>query len=220
VTDTFNPDPTPEDFGTASTLRPEVSDAEQEELDARRITIDPDDDEDLPAQVARFLLPAERRVIITRTHWVRILPGTIIFAGGLIVAAVINAWLYARGTAPAAVIHPVWWAALAGCAYGTWLHLRWRGTWFVLTGRRAMFIQSFPYRHVEQLPLDKIKGGDVKMDQSATGSLLGYGTLDFASFATEEALDRIRYLPGIVGIFNAVNKMILPAETTVRGPRR
>lgn len=167
-----------------------------------------------PRQVAQYLLPGEVRCIAVREHWIRLLPAPAGLVGAVVLASLVNAALIKAGKASAAPVHNTWAVCLlAGLGWFTWKWQEWRGTWFVLTAKRAISIRSFPRTRVEQLSLAKIKQGDVALEQSIFGQAAGYGSLDFASFATEKALDRVDWLPDPVMLFNEINRLITPAES-------
>ncbi len=168
---------------------------------------------DIPAGVGRYLKPDEEKVIPLRRHVGLLALPALATAGGLAAAITINAWLYYHGGEPGWALHLLWlsWIAVLGWSAYKWLS--WRQTWFVVTGHRIMLIQSVRVlgRHVTMLPISKLR--DVKLEQTVSGRMAGYGTLDFASIGTENALDRVDFLPYPEWLYQQISELSMPEDT-------
>ncbi len=168
---------------------------------------------EIPRMIAPYLKPDEDKVIPVRLHWSRLaLPG-LAAVGGLMAAIGLNSWMYEAGNAPALAVHVIWLAWLAGLGWALYRWAEWRQTWFVITGHRLVLIESrhLLARRVSMLPISKMR--DVRLEQTVPGRIAGYGTLDFASIGTEQALDRVQFLPWPEWLYKEICELAMPEET-------
>jgi hypothetical protein len=179
------------------------------EDDGHRFTVDTDDDE-VPAIVAGFLLPFERKVIAVRRHQVVLLPPAAVLVGGLAAAVALNGWAYESGVASLTLVRLIWIAWTAGALWATWKWLGWHYTWFAATPVRLLFITGIVSRKVTPLPLTRLS--DLRMHQAIGGRRYGWGTLICESFATDHALHRVTYLPHLQSLFNEIWLMRLGVD--------
>jgi hypothetical protein len=165
---------------------------------------------DVPPMVARYLKGDETRAIPVRLHMSRLLVPGLVTVGGLALAAALNGWAYAAHHATGTIVHPIWWAWLAGLGWSAWRYLEWRQTWFVVTGHRIMTIQAKHLigRDVTMLPIPKLR--DLAYRQTPLGRVLGYATFDFASIGTEKALDLVRFVPYPEWMYQRITELIMP----------
>jgi hypothetical protein len=162
----------------------------------------------MPPSVARFLMPHERRVIATRPHPARLAGPAAAFGVGLAAAIALNGWAYSAGHATITVIRPLWLAWAAAAAWSAWQWLTWRSDWFVLSGSRALHVWGLARRHVDELPISKMR--DVKFTQTMPGRVLNYATFEFASIATDHSLRVVRFMPDPVEIHREISLIISP----------
>jgi membrane protein YdbS with pleckstrin-like domain len=163
-----------------------------------------------PVLVARYLMPSELTAGVKafRQHWIVLaLPGLAV-VGGLLVAIIGNAWLYANHDASGLPVHTLWLAWLAGAAWGGWRYAEWRCWWFVITGTRLMVVRGLFKRTVTPLPLKRVR--DMELKQSAAGRALGFGTIECESIATDHALHTVSNLPFTVQIWTEIWSLLLP----------
>lgn len=170
-----------------------------------------------PALVAKYLMPSELKAGVKafRQHWIVLALPALAVVGGLLVAIIGNAWLYADHAASSLPVHILWLLWLAGALWAGWRYAEWRCWWFVVTGTRLMTIDGLFRRTVTPLPLKRIR--DLELKQSAAGRTLGYGTIECESIATDHALHTIRFLPFTVEIWTMVWALLLPG--TARGAK-
>lgn len=169
-----------------------------------------------PPSVTRFLMPHERQVIAVRPHTVRLAGPAAVAGLGLLAAIALNGWAYAAGHATPGLIHPLWIAYTAGVLWSAYQWQAWRADWFVLSGRRALHIWGLLKRHVDELPISKLR--DVKYTQTVPGRVLGYATFEFTSIATDHSLRRIPFMPWPEAIHREISRLISPADG-VAGPK-
>lgn len=169
-----------------------------------------------PPSVLRFLMPHERQVIALRPHQARLAGPAAAFVLGLAAAIALNGWAYAAGHATPALIHPLWIAWTAGALWSVYQWQVWRADWFVLSGSRALHVWGLVRRHVDELPISKLR--DVKYTQTMPGRVLGYATFEFASIATDHSLRRVPYMPWPEAVHREISRLISPASGAA-GPK-
>lgn len=194
---------------------------EENEVAARHYSADDLDDDDgptdaLPSTIIPYLKPDEHRVIATQQHWVRLIAPGIAFVGGLVAAIAANALLYADHHAAAWPVHLIWILWLAAAAWSGIKYAEWRQQWFVITGHRLILIYGVLSRHVDMLPISKLR--DVHFDQSWTGQRFGYASFTCDSIATEGALNTIAYLPHPEYLYREICVLVMPPDDKP-GPR-
>ena len=140
--------------------------------------------------VGKYLLPAERVVIVQRKHWaVLAVPVAAAFVGLLV------AFAFDTGLPPSAagVRDVVWllWTALL--AYLAWHIIEWWADRFVVTNKRVMLVHGLVTRKVDMMPLSKVT--DMSYERSVIARLLGFGVFNMESAGQDQALRRISYVP-------------------------
>jgi uncharacterized membrane protein YdbT with pleckstrin-like domain len=174
-------------------------------------------EDEVPVQVARYLLPYEKCLLATRRHPVLLAGPAAAFVLGLLAAIAANGYVYVQGYHPwsAAVVRLIWlaWAGGAAWAAGKWL--TWRATWFVVTPARLIYITGLLRRAVTPLPVKRAR--DVELHQSVAGRQLGYGTLAFESIGTEHALHAVTFVPYPDQVFALVWTRVLSPAAQVTG---
>lgn len=169
-----------------------------------------------PPSVTRFLMPHERQVIAVRAHQARLAGPGAAFGLGLLAAIALNGWAYSVGHASVALIRPLWVAWMAAAAWSAYRYATWRVDWFVLSSVRALHVWGLVKRHVDELPISKLR--DVKYTQTIPGRALGYATFEFASIATDHSLRRIPYMPWPEAVHREISRLISPASGAA-GPK-
>lgn len=175
------------------------------------------EDQLVPGAVDRYLMPHERRVIVTHLHWIRLLLPAVIFTAGLAGAVTLNSWLYETHHATAFPVRVIWvtWGAAALWSIIKWIE--WRATWFAVTSQRLILITGAVRRDVTSLPLGKVR--DVELTQTGLGQLAGYGTLRCPSIATDHALHNVGYLPWPIELYGRIWRLLEPPDGRP-GPRK
>ena len=179
--------------------------------------LEPDRPDVAPRIVDQYLMDSERNkgIIAVRQHWIVLIPPAAAVIGGLIAAVTINTWFYWHGGVDPWQKNLLWIAYTAGIAWSAARYAAWRCWWFVITGGRLMQVSGLVRRTVTPLPLKRIR--DLELAQTALGRLLGYGTIECESIATDHALHTIEYLPFTVELWVQIWGQLLPA--TARGAR-
>jgi len=173
-----------------------------------------------PYGVDKYLMPSERRtaIIWTREHWITLAAPAAAAAGGLALAAGLNAWAYAKwnGTADPApgvlVVRVTWFAYAVILLWAVARYASWRVCWFVVTGARIFQTSGILTRKTTPLPMARIR--DIEVSQTLLGRWLDYGTLECESIATDHALHQIPFIPGAVDIHVAISSKLMSRPFT------
>ena len=122
--------------------------------------------------VERLLAQNERIVLITRRHWLVLLPVILIDLGIAIVIIALSV-----GGALVAPPLPLLGLLLLLLPLGHFLvrYITWRNEQYIVTNRRVMEVRGVYKKHVSDSSLEKVN--DVVMEQSALGRLLDYGDI-------------------------------------------
>jgi len=122
--------------------------------------------------VERLLAQNERIVLITRRHWLVLLPVILIDLGIAIVIIALSV-----GGALVAPPLPLLGLLLLLLPLGHFLvrYIIWRNEQYIVTNRRVMEVRGVYKKHVSDSSLEKVN--DVVMEQSALGRLLDYGDI-------------------------------------------
>jgi uncharacterized membrane protein YdbT with pleckstrin-like domain len=122
--------------------------------------------------IERLLAQNERIVLITRRHWLVLLPVILIDLGIAIVIIALSV-----GGALVAPPLPLLGLLLLLLPLGHFLvrYITWRNEQYIVTNRRVMEVRGVYKKHVSDSSLEKVN--DVVMEQSALGRLLDYGDI-------------------------------------------
>jgi uncharacterized membrane protein YdbT with pleckstrin-like domain len=144
----------------------------------------------IPAELDRYLTPAEKIVFRTRLHWVRITNPWLLFFLSLLALGLLDASLPERTPAvrDILVFLPVILFVRA-----LWRTYEWYREWFVGTDRRLMLTQGILTRKIAMIPVSKVT--DMRYDRSVFGQLLGYGSFVLESAGQDQAFREVRYVP-------------------------
>jgi uncharacterized membrane protein YdbT with pleckstrin-like domain len=167
-----------------------------------------------PRLVAQYLTAQEMKygVIAVRQHWIVLVPAAAVVVLGLAAAIALNAWLYYRIpvslAATRVMIHAEWIAYAIGVLWALLWYASWRVRWFVVTGTKLVGITGLLKRRVTPLPLKRVR--DMELIQPALGHLLGYGTLECESIATDHALHTVTHVPFTLDVWDQIWRRLLP----------
>ncbi len=149
------------------------------------VDIDP---EDLPADVHRYLIPAERVVLMHREHWLSLWqPASYLAIGVLVTGLARTALPDQHGVQNVCVA-----LMLVAALWFVWRWLNWRRDWFVATDRRLLKTYGILTRQVSMMPLSKVT--DMRYERTPLGKLVGYGTFVLESAGQEQALSTINWV--------------------------
>jgi membrane protein YdbS with pleckstrin-like domain len=145
--------------------------------------------ETVPASIYRVLLPHERRVITVRFHPAVLIKPVALALAGLAVAGLLSTIARLSG-AILLVIWLAWLILLIRLLYAIYV---WLEDYFVVTSQRLLLATGVIRKSVNMMPLTKVT--DMRVERSAMGRLLGYGTFIVESAGQDQALRKIDHLP-------------------------
>ncbi len=158
------------------------------------------------AGLAKYLIPSETVVVITRRHW-----GSLLKAGSLCVLAALLGVLilrYGPQARPAVLVGLVLLIGAAG--FLGWKWLEWREEKFVVTDRRVLLVYGVLTRRLGIMPLSKVT--DLTYERTLAGRLLGYGAFVIESAGQHQAFNRIDYLPTPDRLYRDVSMLLFPGD--------
>jgi uncharacterized membrane protein YdbT with pleckstrin-like domain len=125
---------------------------------------------ELADRAQRFMVPAERIVIVARHHLAMIVIPIAICVGALFLAIGVDIF-----SAPDAgqLRAGVWLAALAAFFYMSWFLAHWHNDYFIVTNKRLMHTNGLITKSVVALPLGKVN--DITLERDVLGRIFGYG---------------------------------------------
>jgi Bacterial PH domain len=158
------------------------------------------------AIVAKYLLPAERVVIVHRRHWA-VLAGPIsITLAGLLVAFALD-----TGLPPAPLLRDIIWIAWAILlSWFFWHLMEWWFDRFIVTDRRIMLVTGIITRKVAMMPLVKVT--DMSYERSLLARMLGYGQFIMESAGQDQALRRVDYVAQPDWLYREMCSLLFPPE--------
>ena len=156
------------------------------------------------------LLPTERRVIRMRDHWARLAKDIVLTGLFLLLMVATQQYL-----GPGQVIDNLtFYLALAAvirfsvCAYEWW------NDRIVITDKRVMLDEGIIATRVAMMPLSKVT--DLTFRNSATGRMLGYGTIIVESAGQIQALNKIDYISRPEEVYEALSELIFGEKGRTR----
>lgn len=142
--------------------------------------------------IAKYLFPTEKFRGEWKRHWIQIVRELSIAT----VATVLMGYLTGiaakydyPGFVTAVII--IWGAAMV---YVSWRIADWYVDRFILTNKRVMVVKGLVTRNVGMMPLTRVT--DMKYLQSPLGRILNYGTFELESAGQDQALSKVKNLPG------------------------
>lgn len=139
--------------------------------------------------VGKYLLPAERVIVVQQRHWAHLATPLAIFIGGLLAAIAVDIVLPPGAELARDVIWIGWAGAVAYLGFGL---LSWWVDRFVVTNKRVMLAHGIVVRQVDMMPLGKVT--DMRYERSVPGRLLGYGVFVMESAGQDQALSRVSFI--------------------------
>jgi membrane protein YdbS with pleckstrin-like domain len=152
--------------------------------------------------VDEHLLPTERRVIRVRNHWA-IMAKDIVLTGLFLLLMVIAQTYLGPGKV---IDNLTFYLALAAVIKFTVHAYEWWNERIVITDKRVMLDQGIITTRVGMMPLGKVT--DLTFERTATGRMLGYGTIIVESAGQIQALNRIEYVPNPQEVYEALSELI------------
>ena len=156
-----------------------------------------------PRDPDEYLLPTERRVIRVRRHWTYVLWDVFEAMALLAVAVMLSyllpnqAWL---------VQNVLWYFALLVVLRFAYIVIDWWVERIVVTDKRFMLITGVFTNRVAMMPITKVT--DLTYERTATGRMLGYGTLIVESAGQIQALNRVEFLPRPELVYDAISELV------------
>ncbi len=149
-----------------------------------------EDPTQIPAEVAKYMLPKEKLVAMVRRHPAVLLVPAAQAVAGLLVAFVLSATLLRTHTS---LIWIVWglWALLM--LRLIWVSINWAVDYFVITSKRILLTSGVLTRNVAMMPLSKVT--DMSFRRTFAGRMLGFGEFIVESAGQDQALRSIDHIP-------------------------
>ncbi|HEX6931594.1 MAG TPA: PH domain-containing protein [Streptosporangiaceae bacterium] len=149
-----------------------------------------EDPTQIPAEVAKYMLPKEKLVAMVRRHPAVLLIPAAQAVAGLLVAFILSATLLRTHTV---LIWIVWglWAVLM--LRLIWVSVNWAVDYFVITSKRILLTSGVFTRNVAMMPLSKVT--DMSFRRTFAGRMLGFGEFIVESAGQDQALRTIDHIP-------------------------
>jgi uncharacterized membrane protein YdbT with pleckstrin-like domain len=160
-----------------------------------------------PAQVSKYLLPYEERVVTVRKHPAILARAIAVTLAGLVIALLLATTVLAgNGTADKVL--------LVGCLLLIlrlgWKVLEWWDSYFVVTSQRMLEVKGVLTRRVLMMPLVKVT--DMTFERSFGGRVLGYGKFILESAGQDQALTRVDHVPYPEQLYLEICRLIFPGK--------
>jgi hypothetical protein len=177
------------------------------------MTLMPEGDRPAGARiVAKYLLPAERVVIVQRRHWAVLAGPVAITAGGLLIAFVLD-----TGMPPAPLVRDIIWIAWGLLlSWLIWHLMEWWFDRFIVTDRRIMLVTGLVTRKVAMMPLVKVT--DMSYQRSVLARLLGYGEFIMESAGQDQALRNVTFVAQPDWLYREMCALLFAPEQPVPVP--
>jgi membrane protein YdbS with pleckstrin-like domain len=143
----------------------------------------------IPAELDRYLTPAEKIVFRTRLHWIKILVPWLQFFLALLLLGLFDTRLPRDTRLRDALVVLL----LLVLVRALWKTFEWYREWFVGTDRRLMLTMGIITRKVAMIPLGKVT--DMRYDKPPVGQVLGYGSFILESAGQDQAFREVEYVP-------------------------
>lgn len=149
--------------------------------------------------IPRYLAWQERVYHTCRQHWIVLARPFILWLGGLFLAA----WVSVVVPLPRGIVAWVVIALLVAIsAYFCWKVLEWMIARYVITDRRAFFIEGIVIRKVSAIPLSKVT--DTTFIRTPLGQLLNYGDFLLDAPGEKPGLPTLTKLPDPDDVYRLV----------------
>lgn len=142
--------------------------------------------------IAKYLFPTEKFRGEWKRHWIQIVKELSIAAVATLIMGYL-AGVAAKNDYPGLVtgVIAIWGVVMV---YISWRIADWYFDRFILTNKRVMVVKGLVTRNVGMMPLTRVT--DMKYLQSALGRILNYGTFELESAGQDQALSKVKNLPG------------------------
>ncbi|MEV6874115.1 MULTISPECIES: PH domain-containing protein [Amycolatopsis] len=156
-----------------------------------------------PRDPDEYLLDTERRVIRIRRHWAVLLWDTFEAAALLAVCVLVSYLL-----PPALYIgqNILWYVALLVVLRFAYVVMEWWVERLVVTDKRFVMTTGVFTTKVLMMPISKVT--DLSYVRTATGRMMGYGTMVVESAGQIQALNRIDYLPRPEEFYDTISELV------------
>jgi uncharacterized membrane protein YdbT with pleckstrin-like domain len=156
-----------------------------------------------PRDPDEYLLDTERRVIRIRRHWAVLLWDTFEAAALLAVCVLVSYLL-----PPALYIgqNILWYVALLVVLRFAYVVMEWWVERLVVTDKRFVMTTGVFTTKVLMMPISKVT--DLSYVRSATGRMMGYGTMVVESAGQIQALNKIDYLPRPEEFYDTISELV------------
>ncbi|SEF36115.1 PH domain-containing protein [Amycolatopsis pretoriensis] len=156
-----------------------------------------------PRDPDEYLLDTERRVIRIRRHWAVLLWDTFEAAALLAVCVLVSYLL-----PPALYIgqNILWYVALIVVLRFAYQVMEWWVERLVVTDKRFVMTTGVFTTKVLMMPISKVT--DLSYVRTATGRMMGYGTMVVESAGQIQALNRIDYLPRPEEFYDTISELV------------
>ncbi len=163
--------------------------------------------------VGKYLLPAERVVVVQRRHYAAMALPLAIFFGGFAFALFLD---IALPTSSAGARDLIWLAWSASCFYLAWALLSWWFDRFVITNKRVMLVHGVILRQIDMMPMGKVT--DMRYERSVPGRLLGYGAFIMESAGQDQALSRVAFISQPDWLYREICTMLFTPDLVAIAP--
>ena len=156
-----------------------------------------------PRDPDEYLLDTERRVIRIRRHWAVLLWDTFEAAALLAVCVLVSYLL-----PPALYIgqNLLWYVALLVVLRFAYVVMEWWVERLVVTDKRFVMTTGVFTTKVLMMPISKVT--DLSYVRTATGRMMGYGTMVVESAGQIQALNRIDYIPRPEEFYDTISELV------------
>ncbi|MEV6626536.1 PH domain-containing protein [Amycolatopsis sp. NPDC051106] len=156
-----------------------------------------------PRDPDEYLLDTERRVIRIRRHWAVLLWDTFEAAALLAVCVLVSYLL-----PPALYIgqNILWYVALLVVLRFAYVVMEWWVERLVVTDKRFVMTTGVFTTKVLMMPISKVT--DLSYVRTATGRMMGYGTMVVESAGQIQALNKIDYLPRPEEFYDTISELV------------
>ncbi|UOZ10039.1 PH domain-containing protein [Amycolatopsis sp. WQ 127309] len=156
-----------------------------------------------PRDPDEYLLDTERRVIRIRRHWAVLLWDTFEAAALLAICVLVSYLL-----PPALYIgqNLLWYVALIVVLRFAYVVMEWWVERLVVTDKRFVMTTGVFTTKVLMMPISKVT--DLSYVRTATGRMMGYGTMVVESAGQIQALNKIDFLPRPEEFYDTISELV------------
>jgi uncharacterized membrane protein YdbT with pleckstrin-like domain len=144
-------------------------------------------DQHVPKELRRYLIPSESIVFVLHRHWIILLEPILTTLAGLVVAVAVGS---RSGGTLSRIVFVIWLLLLGRLVFHIF---EWHHEVFLATSSRLMLVHGLVTRKVDIMPMTKVT--DMRYDRSLVGQIFGYGVFILESAGQDQALSRINFIP-------------------------